>query len=145
MHGSIAQLQPHQGPSGSGTPEGSHPRQWTVIGLRDRNGRLTVAGVAPGDVPMADSHPGTAEATRYADTFVAPSADEAEALAVAHCAGEDDEQPFREGDTVRHILDAARGTTQTGTVADICPYTGAVVVDWPTGREKHQPGELLHA
>jgi len=53
-------------------------QHWTVIGLRDNTtGRITVAGVAAGDVPMQDSDAGPENAQRYATVVLAPDADTA--------------------------------------------------------------------
>jgi len=47
---------------------------YTVIGIRDLDGSLTVAGVIAGDVFLADSEPGPEHASRWADYF--PDADD---------------------------------------------------------------------
>jgi hypothetical protein len=58
---------------------------YTVIGLRDAEGRLTVAGVVPGEVELVDADPGANDAQRWADSFEADDPDHAERLAHEAC------------------------------------------------------------
>ncbi|WP_133057144.1 hypothetical protein [Frankia sp. KB5] len=65
----------------------SRGRGYTVIGIRDLDGSLTVAGVIAGDVFLADSEPGPEHASRWADYFPdADNPDTAERLAHDQCA-----------------------------------------------------------
>lgn len=128
--------------------QADEPPEWTVIGLLDMDGNLTVAGVAADDIQMHDSEYGEDNAQRWAQSFTAPSAHDAEVLAVAYCAIEygPDDEAFRPGDRVQHILDAAHDRQTTGIVDVIHDdEAGTVRVDWPTGPEDHAPGELIQA
>jgi hypothetical protein len=58
---------------------------FTVLGTRDENGELTVAGVVDGRVFTVDADHGPGHASRYAAAFEAEDPEEAEALAVAWC------------------------------------------------------------
>lgn len=62
--------------------------QFTVVGVRDEQGTLTVAGVFAGDVRPVDDEPGPDGAQRWCDSFDAVSVEEAETLAEAQCAEE---------------------------------------------------------
>ncbi|MEU2086741.1 hypothetical protein ABZ569_33330 [Streptomyces albus] len=120
--------------------------QWTVIGLLDMDGNLTVAGVAAGEIAMHDSDWGEDNAQRWAQSFAAPTPDDAEALAVAYCADQDDDETFHPGDRVQHIVNAAHEQPITGTVLFVRDDEEGtpVRVAWPTGHAEHSPGELLH-
>jgi hypothetical protein len=60
-------------------------RSYTVFGLTDLSGELTVAGVVEGCVPAVDADWGQDGACRYATSVIAEDPDEAEALAVREC------------------------------------------------------------
>jgi hypothetical protein len=59
---------------------------FTVIGLRDEDGDLTVAGVIRGEHNCVDTRWGAAGASRWASSFEAESAEDAERLARKECA-----------------------------------------------------------
>jgi len=62
--------------------------QYTVVGLRDSLGELTVAGVFPGSHDAADSDPG-GEFQRWASSYQVDDPSDAEALARQECGGDD--------------------------------------------------------
>jgi hypothetical protein len=63
--------------------------RYVVIGVRDENGTLTVAGVVPYGTPLLDTDPGPESASRWADDVEADTPDAAAREAVRMCEEEE--------------------------------------------------------
>lgn len=75
-------------PTAGGPP--AKKQCFTVIGLLDECGRLTVAGVVAGVVTTVDSDSGPGDAQRWAQCVMAADPDDAETQAHALLDGDDD-------------------------------------------------------
>lgn len=60
--------------------------EYVVIGVRDEDGALTVAGVVPAGTPVLDTESGPDSASRWAQTVLADGPDAAATAAERMCA-----------------------------------------------------------